>query len=448
MNSWLDFVINQCHKDKNKTAFIVDEDHISYESFLKLCYRYYLYLKNQNIKEGDNVFIITKRHYKYFALYGGCVIGKFVFVPLEEKINEARIDFYRNKLTNTHLIENFMDVELPECDLEIEEIINSLDIDKETIAQIMFTSGSQSEPKGVASNNAFLTNIVGKREGYNENTAIVVPVPLNHYAGFHFTLCGLKAGGTVIYIKNAFDFDGFFTAFEKGYANTFFMTPSILKAYLNTGEEEFSKLPIVHGSVSGEYCPKALKDRYFELFHHRLVSYYGSSEGGFIAVDMYGDEEGCVGEIAPDKKISIINDEIAIDEGYMFSYYVGQEKMVPPFMTGDLGYVKDNKIYFKGRNDSIINSGGLKINPLEVMNAALSNLKVKDALCLGKDDPIFQKIPVLFYVGDIDEDELKNYLSNVLEQYKVPNDIRKIDEFKKTMNGKTDAKYYQKLLND
>ena len=447
-NCWLGFLRNQYYKDPNKIAFINKEEKISYGYFTKLVYKYHQYFESLNLKPGTNVMIVSKRHYRFFAVFGGCILSKLVFVPLEENVPQSKIDYYKEKLGNCYLFEDYFNIPFDENEYDLDAIIRFLVVSPDDIGQIMFTSGSSSEPKGVASTNRFTISLSGPNEGITSATSLLITIPVNHTGGLYLTLTMLKNGGTVQYIDNAFDFNGFFDAFEKYGANSLFASPSILRTYMDLGEEDLKALNLKFCVVAGEYCPLELKNRFKKAMGIPLVSFYGSTECGLIAVNIDEQIDGCIGYPFDDKKIEIVNDEIVIYSKSLFKYYVGHEPLVQPFYTGDIGAIENGKIIIKGRKDFIINSGGLKINPIEIDTVVEKNELVKESLLVGKKDKEFGEIAVLFYVGDISEKDLLHYLRDNLEAYKVPKEIHKIEKFARTNSGKKDYKYYKSLVNN
>ena len=436
MNSWVDYLLNQYHQIPHKVAFKEKEKDITYGDLTHHVYQYYLYLKGLKLKEGTKLIVEAKRNYHYFALFGASILAKLVFVPLEEKIPSNKLNYYLSQFDDAYYLKDFVNIDLPGIN-NLDKLIDPIKVSKDDIGQILFTSGSESEPKGVVSTNEFFA-----QEAWMpyKDISVLVMIPVNHFSGINLSLSVLKVGGTVQFLDNAFDFNGFFDAFELYGANSFFATPSILKVYLDMGEEDMAKLNIKTAFVAGEYCSRILKERFLKAFNIHLISFYGSTECGLVAINSTEDD-AALGYVFKGKKVSLIDEEIVISGDVIFTNYLNEEKVTQPFHTGDLGYMKDGMYYFKGRKDSIINTGGLKINPVEATTLMCNG--VKDCLCVGKKDDDFQSIAILFYVGDISELEIKQFLMNNLELYKVPKEIYKIDEFKKNTNGKKDMKYYQ-----
>lgn len=111
------------------------------------------------------------------------------------------------------------------------------------------------------------------------------------------------------------------------------------------------------------------------------------------------------------------------------------EKM---YLTGDLVCYNDRgELVFIGRKDFQIKHSGYRIELGEIESAAGGNEKLSN-VCCSYDKK--NKQIVLFYQGDIIEDELKDYLLGIIPKYMVPTVYYKLDRFPYNDNGKIDRK--------
>ncbi len=111
------------------------------------------------------------------------------------------------------------------------------------------------------------------------------------------------------------------------------------------------------------------------------------------------------------------------------------EKM---YLTGDLvSYNERGELVFMGRKDFQIKHLGYRIELGEIEAAAGGNDAILN-VCASYDTE--RKEIVLFYQGEIDEVELKNYLLSVIPKYMVPTVYYKLDRFPMNDNGKIDRK--------
>jgi oxalate---CoA ligase len=68
--------------------------------------------------------------------------------------------------------------------------------------------------------------------------------------------------------------------------------------------------------------------------------------------------------------------------------------------TGDLGYRdRDGYLYLTGRVDDVINRGGEKIFPRDVEEILLADPRVRDAVVVGRPDPVLGQVPVALVVA-------------------------------------------------
>ena len=92
----------------------------------------------------------------------------------------------------------------------------------------------------------------------------------------------------------------------------------------------------------------------------------------------------------------------------------------------------------------MINVGGKKVSPVEIENTAILYPGIEECCCIAAEDPkgILGSVPVLFVVSDapVPVPELKGFLSQKLEAYKLPAMILQIEKIPKNYMGKTDRK--------
>jgi len=113
--------------------------------------------------------------------------------------------------------------------------------------------------------------------------------------------------------------------------------------------------------------------------------------------------------------------------------------------TNDLAYRdEEGFIYVLGRRGDVIESGGNKIAPEEIEEAAGKLPWIIDCACVPMDDPILGKAPKLFVQLEegtaFEPENIYQFLRGQLEAYKVPKVIEKIDKIPRTYNGKLQRK--------
>ena len=111
------------------------------------------------------------------------------------------------------------------------------------------------------------------------------------------------------------------------------------------------------------------------------------------------------------------------------------------FRTGDEGYLDgDGYLFLTGRLKEQINRGGEKVSPLEVDEALLRHRSVAQAVTFAVPHPKLGEEVAAAVVAaegaDIDERELRRFLSQSLAAFKVPRRVLVLDELPKGPTGK------------
>jgi long-chain acyl-CoA synthetase len=129
-----------------------------------------------------------------------------------------------------------------------------------------------------------------------------------------------------------------------------------------------------------------------------------------------------------------------VAQGYWRNRELWNSRMTNGWLrTGDFGRLDtDGYVYFLGRQDDLINSGGNKISPHEVEDLLTELLPGQQFAVIGRPDPVLGEVPVLCIEGpgDADISALKAAIAAQLPLWKQPRDIRFFDRLPRTPNGK------------
>jgi acyl-coenzyme A synthetase/AMP-(fatty) acid ligase len=167
-----------------------------------------------------------------------------------------------------------------------------------------------------------------------------------------------------------------------------------------------------------------------------------SMEGNRVTVlDGEGSEAapGVAGQIAFDRA----------DAGLMLGYWDDGACSLPVqhdhwYLTGDTGYRDaDGNIFFVGRDDDIISSGGYRIGPTEVENALMAHSAVAECAVAASPDSLRGEIVKGFVVlqpGHAPSDALamalQQHVRQAIAPYKYPRRIVFVDGLPRTASGK------------
>ncbi len=116
------------------------------------------------------------------------------------------------------------------------------------------------------------------------------------------------------------------------------------------------------------------------------------------------------------------------------------------FETSDRGVLDESgRLTVLGRIDSIINTGGEKVDPLEV-EAALRGLGATDVAVMGVPDPHWGEMVVAIVAGcSLDDADLRVRLRQTLAAHKVPKRFIRVAALPRTEAGKLDRRALRAL---
>ncbi|MDM7950719.1 AMP-binding protein [Hydrogenophaga sp.] len=256
-------------------------------------------------------------------------------------------------------------------------------------AQVTYTSGTEGKPKGIILSYANLADAAERIISEMDLTADVreyVGVPVTHSFGMARIRVISAVGGWSYLPSRGFDPLELSRMLGAGEVNSLSAVPTLLRILLRRPEvigEAGQKLRWME--IGSQYMSAAEKRGIREMFPNaRIVQHYGLTEASrstFLRISDAPDEllesVGCaVGKtevgISPDGRIRVRGPHVAkwrIEGNH-------QQPLCEPdgwLLTSDLGHMNGSHLYFDGRADDQINSGGVKINP-DLLEAQISKL--------------------------------------------------------------------------
>jgi len=157
---------------------------------------------------------------------------------------------------------------------------------------------------------------------------------------------------------------------------------------------------------------------------------------------------GAIGEICVGGSgiaTGYINDAELTNRKFIKNPYLPEDRL---YCTGDIGrWNEKGYIEFLGRKDNQVKIRGFRVEPKEIENL-VSKANVRDCLVDVREKD-GNKFLVLFYVGDISQEELNHYIVENLPEYMRPSYLIHLDEMLLNVNGKFDyAKIREIKLNE
>lgn len=330
-------------------------------------------------------------------------------------------------------------------------------------AVILFTSGSEKEPKAVQlTHRNIASNIESFSERYrlNAEDRFLANLPYFHVFGLTVNLwTPLYHGMTIIAYANPLDFKTVCEIVKREKPTLMVGTPSFFWGYLRKSEPgDFSSLRLA--LCGADKCPDALREGFLEKHNISLYEAYGTTETspgisgnfngcnkpGSAGLPFYGVEvriehyeTGRECEAGEAGKILIRGDLVM--KGYLGDIEETSLHMRSGWYdTGDMGYVdEDGYLWHVGRLKRFVKIGGEMISLVRVENA-LEKYLPQDVLCCVVEipDPVKGARIIAVVTEEVDEKAMLKKMAEDLPNIALPKKFHIMSELPKMGSGKID----------
>lgn len=333
-------------------------------------------------------------------------------------------------------------------------------------ALIFFTSGTTGQPRGVIlSHRNVVENAraVVRVLGITPDDRAMVILPFSYVYGFSVLLTHVLCGATLL-IDNRFTFpDIVLDAMGQHGATSLAGVPStytLLLSRRKLREMDWSTMRYVT-QAGGALAPRFLAQlREVLPASVRIHVMYGQTEAGPRLTCLPSEDLvarfGSVGKPIPGVRIRIVQPDgtdaparvtgevVASGPGVMHGYWrddaaTSQVLRNGGLATGDLGWMdEDGYLYIEGRNDFLVKSRGIRINPVKCEEALLELTGIREAAVVGMPHPLQGEALRAFVVtdGTVTEATVIEHCRRRLPSYLVPSEIRFIPDLPKDSSGK------------
>ncbi len=340
-----------------------------------------------------------------------------------------------------------------------------------TIAVIMFTSGTTGKAKGVAISDAAVRHRlehVAESELWHEDDVFLCVAPLCHAISISVTVL-LSVGGTLLLCPPEYvrDIHKVLDIIESEHVTCTALVPTVvnrLVTYMEDNGLKNSCVKIVH--YGGSPMSQELLDRCGKVFDCRFNQGYGMTETYGTVVRLHPEDHydgrhlSSVGRPEPGNELKIIGEdgkpvpqgvtgEVCVKTPSVMTCYIGMPERTAEvirggwYHTGDMGYLDgDGFLFLSGRKSDMIITGGENVYPQEVENCILQ-LDAVNAVCVcGIEDPVWGEIIAAAVVKkpgmEIDEKTILDHCGEMLGRYKRPKRLLFVDAIPMTGTDKAD----------
>ncbi|MFJ9681828.1 class I adenylate-forming enzyme family protein [Streptomyces sp. NPDC101194] len=356
----------------------------------------------------------------------------------------------------------------------------SADVAEDDPAVILYTSGTSGRPKGAVHTHRNLLAVVEYhrlndallREYGNplapEDRVYLLTLPLFHIASLHnLAVPRLATGSRIALHQGAFDVDTVLGMIERERVTNWGAVPTMAHRLLEHGRaDQYDTSSLTAFALASAPSSTEFKERLrrqLPFAKNSLVDSYGLTET-CTAVAAANPQELAAAPGTLGRPVTGVRLEIrdamgrVLDEGEegeiwvrsmfnMLGYWrdpeatestIGADRWL---RTGDLGQVREGRLYLSSRRSDLIIRGGENVYPAEVETVLAEHPDVRECLVLGVPHPdLGQEVAAVVVLGPgstVTEEALREYAADQLAYFKVPKRWRlTTDELPRNATGK------------
>jgi len=358
--------------------------------------------------------------------------------------------------------------------LPVKMILNTIHKGNENdTAAILFTSGSEKDPKAVQLSHKNLSSNIENFGAYvkiSDEDIILANLVFFHVFGLTVNLwVSFYYGMTMVTYANPLDFQTVSSIAREEKPTIMVGTPSFFWGYLHKSEPgDFKTLRLM---VAGaDKCPDALREGYITKHGVTLLEGYGATETSpVISVNsLEFNRPGSTGKVIPGVTVKIENFEtgepcairevgkiLVKGDSVMTGYYDDQaltsEALVDGwYNTGDMGYFdEDGYLFHAGRFKRFAKIGGEVVSLVKVENTLEKFLPVGVSCCVVEVSDEKKGSTIVATVSiEINKTEILRKMGNELPNIALPRQFVVIKELPMMSTGKIDFRSVTKIVQE
>lgn len=458
-----------------KSLLLGPKENISYRSVYQDVVKLSFYFQSK-IGKDKKILLVSPNNSLFIKSYLGIIKSGNICVPLNPAIEQTNLEFIAEK-TNASLsivaasISNkltFRNMVISEIELnsiieeqEIREDIKG-DFNENQIAEIIFTSGSTSIPKGVMLSHKNLianTNSIIQYLELTEKDIIQVVLPFFYCYGLSLLHTHIRVGGQLLLNNNFIFLGSTIDNFNKYKCTGFAGVPSHFQILLRKTElfrkTEFPTLRYV--TQAGGKLPNVFITEFHESFPKiKFFVMYGQTEAtarlSYLPPELLTKKIGSLGKGIPGVELKVVNSNgdtistgetgeiIARGDNIMSGYFEDETETSNTLKngwlyTGDLATIdEEGYIYLTARKKEILKVGGQRVSPKEIEEVIDLIPGVVDCTIEGmQDDLMGEAIKSIIIINELGKnltaEIVQKFCSERLSHHKIPTVI----EFRERM---------------
>lgn len=469
------------------------------------------YLHEKGVKKGDKVMVCAPNSPWWVITYFACARMGVILVPADFNSHPDFIDSVA-KLTKPKLciISAYKATNLKTKTIIIEDLkrllkdqkqasLPSVTIAPEDTLEIVFTSGSTGDPKGVVLTHgnvaANVGNLLTAWNIGNEHTLLSL-IPLSHMLEQTVGLFTPFASGSKIVYLASVKPSAITAALKSEAVTTLIIVPaflSLLRRRIITESAEKGKDKVLKAMLNASsYLPVALRrvlfmsvnrkigpklkylvvggaplpielEEFWSALGMHILQGYGMTESAPIATYSLhtSKKPGSVGMSLPNQSIRIADDgEILMKGPHVFDGYYKNRKATAGVIkdgwlhTGDIGELDvDGFLFLRGRKKNmLLSENGLNIYPEDIEGQLMNSAQIKDVVVLLSKQNGGQKLTAVFST-DLPLKAMKSIVNKANAELAAHQAIQSVviwpnEDFPRTATRKVKRKEVQEFVDN
>lgn len=492
-----DNLVINAERTPDKEVLVFKNKRYTFRQFNEKVNRLANSLIEMGIKKDDNAAILSHNCDQFLIYWYALMKIGAVMVPVNWLYNEDEIkyiiehseskllvveDLYINKIEsmrdNLTTVKKYGVIksshsEIPDGWFDIEVLQNEnsvpdeleIEIKDDDTALIIYTSGTESLPKGaMLSHKSFVVGIASAQwaNKFRRDMVYLIGLPFFHLAGLWLFYNTAAVGGKSVVMysvepKEILELTKMEKVTHWSWVTTIYVNllrlPEFDKSFIETLE-----IAIIFGS----YVSQSLIKQWIDLNPKMLfMNAYGQTECVNITCNYEAESQFRLESVGrtnlftrlqihgPDgEKLPVGQEgEIVVRSPLaMKGYFKDPEKTTDVFRggwlhTGDIGRMdEEGRLYFIDRIKDMIKTGGENVASTEVEEILIQHAKISEVAVIGLKDPVWQEAVVAVIVPmegqEIEEAEIVEFCKTKMAGYKVPKRVIFRKELPKSNVGK------------
>jgi fatty-acyl-CoA synthase len=465
---------------RDRSALVFGERDWSFNALDRAADRVARHFAALGMQPGDRIAAYGRNSDAYFIAWLACVRGGFVHVPVNYALTGTELSYIvrqsgsRLVLAGAGLDLTGIDVtSMPLNDLVPVALDQDApvgldpDLEDDTLAQIVYTSGTTAAPKGaMMTHKAMMSQYysVIHNMDYAETDRALAALPLYHTAQMHaFTMPQFLVGARTILIE-APAADAVLRLIEQERMTSFFAPPTVwisLLRHPDFAARDLSSLEKVYYGASIMPVP-VLQELRERLPRARPYNCYGQTEIAPLATVLRPEEHDArpascgrpvlnvetrvvdpqMNDVPPGTHGEIVHRSPHLLTGYWDKPAETAEAFAGGwFHSGDVGYFDaEGYLYIVDRIRDVINTGGVLVASREVEEVLFTHPAVSEVAVVGLPDDKWIEAVTAFVVlrpgQAVEEAALQILARQHLAPYKLPKKVVFVDELPRNTAGK------------